>query len=69
MDIFVHHLPNLNISLIGHLGLVSLFLASDFSTDLCSWMLQLHCTISHLLSTESCLHTGTEGVFLFVRKE
>jgi len=68
MENFAPHLPNLNISLIGHLGVVSLFLASAFSTELCSWMLQLHRTISHLLSTESWLHTGT-AVFLFARKE
>jgi len=32
-------------------------------------MLQLHCTISHLLSIESWLHTGTAGALLFARKE
>jgi len=69
MDNFAPHLPNPNVSLIGSLGLISLLFASDFSTDLCSRMLQLHCTISHLLSIESWLHTGREGVFLFARKE
>jgi len=69
MENFAPQIHSLNISLIGHLGLGSLFIASAFSTDLCSWMLQLHCTISHLLFTESCLHTGTAGVFLYARKE
>jgi len=69
MDIFAPHLPNLNISLLSHVGLVSLYLALDFSPDLCSWMLPLHCTISHLLSIETWLHTGTAGALLFARKE
>jgi len=69
MDNFAPRLSKPSVSLIGHLGLASWFLASDFSTDLYSWMSQLHCTISHLFSIESWLHTGTAGVFLYARKE
>jgi len=62
------HLRYLTISVISHLG-QSVFPASDFSPEVCSWMLQLHCIISHLLSLENWLHTGTEEFFLFESEE
>ena len=67
MENFAPHFPSLTISDIGHLGLASLFLASDFSTEVCSWMLQLLGTPSHLLSSENWLHTATGGLLLIAK--
>jgi len=69
MDSLASYLPYLTISVIVHLGLPSLFLASDFSTGFCNWILPLHYIISHLFSSEKRLHTGTEDFFLFECKK
>jgi len=48
-------------SLISHLGLASLFLTPDFSTEVHSRVLQHLFTKSHLLSSDNWLHTGSFG--------
>ena len=67
MENLAPHLPNPTISLIGPLGLASLVLTSDFSTEACSWLLQLLGTHSHLLSSENWLHTATGGLLLIAK--
>jgi len=53
MDKLAPHLPKPTSSLISLLALASLLLTSDFSVELCSCLVQLLCTTSHLLSFEN----------------
>lgn len=69
MDSLAHHLPNPSVFLFGPLGFASLVLASDLFTEVCSWMLQLLGTNSHLLSSENWLHTGTGGLLLIAKTQ